>query len=274
MATTAPVSEPIVVSPAAGAGSIAGVIDRWIYVFMAAMLIVFVLTGFLPDSRRLLAGVAAGERPPIPWLMHMHAVSMGSWLLLLLAQTTLMATGRRSLHMQLGILGAILAPVIVLTGLFFVPTNLRIWVAFGAGASPEVQQAVEGYLHVMTNIALIQTRIAVCFLGLVVLGLRARKRDSGLHKRLMILATTVPMPAAFDRMEFLPSSLPASPLTADLWPLLAIAPMFAWDVFRMRKIHRAYWIWAAFMVPSGIVINLLWDDPWWHSVAPGMLYGG
>lgn len=175
--------------------------------------------------------------------------------------------------MQLGILGAILAPLIVLTGLIFVPTNLRTWVAFGAGASPEVQQGVQGYLHVMTNIALIQTRIAVCFLALVVLGLRARKRDSGLHKRLMILATIVPMPAAFDRIVFLPSTMPVSPLTVDLWPLLAIAPMFAWDLYRLRTIHRAYWIWAAFMVPTGIAINLLWDSPWWHSVAPQFLYG-
>lgn len=220
----------------------------------------------------MLADVSAGVRPPIPWLMHLHAISMGSWLVLLLAQTTLMATGRPSMHMQLGVAGMVLAPVIVITGLFFVPTNLRTWVAFGEGATSEVQEGVRQFLHVMTNIALIQLRIATCFLALVIIGLRARKRDSGLHKRLMILATTVPLPAAFDRMGFLPHTMPSSPLTADLWPLLAIAPMFLWDLYRQKMVHRAYWIWAAFMVPTGIAINLLWDTPWWHSVAPGILY--
>ena len=90
---------------------------------------------------------------------------------------------------------------------------------------------------------------------------------------LLYLATTVPLPAALDRMTFLPHTLPNSPLTADVWPLFCIAPMFLWDLYRQRSVHRAYWIWAAFMVPTGIAINLLWDSPWWHAVAPVLLYG-
>src|SRR6476660_219209 len=84
-------------------------IDRWIYVFMAAWFIVIVLVGFIPDAMMKVALVKAGARPPFPPILHVHAVLMGSFLLLLLAQTWLMATGRKALHMQLGIVGIVLA---------------------------------------------------------------------------------------------------------------------------------------------------------------------
>lgn len=271
MATVAPLPREISHSDEP-AGSTTAFIDRWIYVFMAALLIACVLIGFIPDSIEKIAAVERAERPAFPFAMHVHAVLMGCWMLLLLAQTTLMATGRKGLHMQLGVAAMVLAPALVIAGLMLVPTNLRVWVAFGEGASAEVQEGVQGFLHAMTNIALVQLRIAVAFTLLVLLALRARKRDSSLHKRLIVLATIVPMPAAFDRMQFLPHTLPQSPLTVDLWPLLALAPMFLWDLYRLRTIHRAYWIYAAIMVPTAVAMNLLWESSWWHSVAPGMLY--
>ena len=71
----------------AEAPSLTAFIDRWIYVFMAAMLITVVLVGFIPDSLGKIAAVQAGERPPFPAAMHIHAVLMGGWMLLLLAQS-------------------------------------------------------------------------------------------------------------------------------------------------------------------------------------------
>src|SRR3954451_21972541 len=94
----------------------AGFIDRWIYVFTAASFIVIVLTGFIPDSIAKVAAVQSGQRPPFPLVLHMHAVLMASFLLLLLAQTTLMATGRGEWHRRLGIAAFVLAPAIVVVG--------------------------------------------------------------------------------------------------------------------------------------------------------------
>lgn len=71
-------------------------IDRWIFVFMAAWFIAIVLTGFIPDSIMKVSMVRAGARPPFPLVLHMHAVVMGSFLLLLLTQTVLMATGHKA----------------------------------------------------------------------------------------------------------------------------------------------------------------------------------
>src|SRR5258708_24254361 len=98
-------------------------IDRWIFVFMAGWFIVITLTGFIPDSLTKIAAVQAGERPPFPSVLHLHAVLMGSFLLLVLAQTTLMATGRFELHRRLGIAAFVLAPSLVLVGIVLVPTT-------------------------------------------------------------------------------------------------------------------------------------------------------
>ena len=71
--------------------------DRWIFVFMAALFFVTALAGFIPDSLMKIAAVKAGERAPFPLVLHVHAVLMGAWLSLLLAQTTLMATGNAAM---------------------------------------------------------------------------------------------------------------------------------------------------------------------------------
>src|SRR6516162_5198646 len=102
--------------PAVGAGApLAGLIDRWIYVFMAALLLMTTLVAFIPDSLAKMAAVETTQRAPFPAVLHVHAVLMGLWLLLLLAQTTLMATGNAAYHKQLGLASLALAPAILLT---------------------------------------------------------------------------------------------------------------------------------------------------------------
>lgn len=248
-------------------------VDRWIYVFMAAWLTVVVLAGFLPDSIQKIALLQQGKRAPFPMILHVHAVLMGAWMVLLLTQTTLMATGRRAMHMQLGVAGMVLAPLLVIVGTILVPTNARAYLEFAQAAPEEIRAEIPERLRFIGNIALLQLRIAVCFLGLVLIALRVRKTDSGTHKRLMILATSVPLPAALDRIQWLPHTLPASPISADLWPLACIAPMFVWDLYRSRTVPKAYLIWAAFMVPGALFVNLLWDNPGWHEFAHGLIVG-
>src|SRR4051812_25785420 len=51
----------------------AHVIDRWIFVFTAATFVAVVLVAFIPDSITKLALVRAGQRPPFPLILHIHA---------------------------------------------------------------------------------------------------------------------------------------------------------------------------------------------------------
>ena len=88
---------------------------------------------------------------------------------------------------------------------------------------------------------------------------------------MMFLATAMALPAGIDRIPWLPSTMPASPLAPDLYTLLAVAPMFAWDVYRNRSVHKAYWIWLSVFVPCAVAVNLLWDTPAWHATAQRIL---
>jgi hypothetical protein len=246
-------------------------IDRWIFVFMAAWFILVVLVGFIPDAIMKVQMVQAGQRPPFPLVMHMHAVAMGSFLLLLLAQTTMVATGRNELHKQVGVAAFVLVPVLVLVGIVLAPTMYyQTWNALQtapAGARAQLQQV----LSIREDILLLQLSAGLLFGTFIAIALSARARNSGLHKRMMILATAVPLAASIDRMEWLPSSLPASPWATDFWILAVVSPMFLWDVVRNRRVHEAYGIWLAIYIPVALLVTAAWDKPWWHAAARTMM---
>jgi len=242
-------------------------VDRWIYVFTAALFVVIVLTGFIPDSLQNVAMIKAQQRPPFPLAAHVHAVLMGSFLLLLLTQTVLVATGRTQVHRQLGLVGIVLAPALVVAGFILSPTTYHaVWQGAHFGP-PSVQAALTPVVSVLENVLLAQIRIGVLFSLFIGIGIAARGRDAGFHKRMMILATAVALPAAFDRMSWLPTTAPGSMIAPDLYVLLAVSPMLAWDVIRNQGIHRAYWIWLPIYAAASVVVNLLWDTPWWHATA-------
>ena len=242
-------------------------LDRWIFVFMAVWFIAIVLTGFIPDSMMKVEMVKAGQLAPFPPVLHVHAVVMGSYMLFLLTQTWLVATGRSELHRRIGPYGAVLAAALVVVGFILAPTMYRqIWFALQA-APPEAKDTLRALNLWMDNILLLQIRIGIVFAILVTLGVRARQADSGFHKRMMIIAPATALPAAFDRISWIPTTMPESPLGPDLYVLFAIAPLFAWDVIRNQRIHRAYWTFLAVALPFTLFVHVAWNTPWWHATA-------
>ncbi|HET9811247.1 MAG TPA: hypothetical protein VFP53_06065, partial [Sphingomicrobium sp.] len=188
-------------------------VDRWIYVVMAAWFIVIVLTGFIPDALGKIAAVKAGLRPPFPLVLHAHAVLMGSFLMLLLTQTVLVAKGRCDLHRRLGLLAMVLAPALVIVGFILAPTMYhQVWNGAHFGPPP-VREALTPVVPRLENILLLQIQAGILFALFLTIGLRARDRDAGFHKRMMILATAAPLGAALDRMHWLPTTLPANPVS-------------------------------------------------------------
>ena len=245
----------------------AGFVDRWIFVFMAAWFIAIVLTGFIPDSLQNLAMIKAQQRPPYSLVANVHAIVMGAFLLLLLAQTVLVAVDRSDLHRRLGLVGMVLAPTLVIVGFILAPANYHtVWQGAHFGP-PAVQSALAPVVPELENILLLQIRVGVLFSLFLAMGLLARGRDDGFHKRMMILGTAVTLPAAFFRIAWLPTTLPALPLSLDLYVLLAVSPMLAWDVIRNGRLHRAYWIWLPIYAATSLLVNLLWDTPGWHVAA-------
>lgn len=247
-------------------------IDRWIFVFMAAWFIAIVLAGFIPDSLMKIGMVQAGQRAPFPMVLHMHAVVMGAFLLLLLTQSWLMATGKRALHMQLGVAGMVLAAVVVIVGFVLVPTMYhQLWYAAQGATTPEAKTATGQALAFWNKITLLQIRIGILFPLFIAIGLRARGQEAGLHKRMMILATAMPLPAGIDRIPWLPQTMPGNPISVDLYTLAAISPMLVWDVIRNGRVHRAYWIVLAAYLPCAIAVHALWNSDWWAGMVPRLM---
>ena len=181
--------------------------------------------------------------------LHVHAVLMGSFLLLLLAQSVMMATGRCALHKQVGIAAFVLVPALVVVGMILAPTIYhQVWDGAHFGPPP-VRAALTPVVPRLENILLLQIACGVLFGVFMALALWARTTNSGFHKRMIFLGTAVPLRASIDRMGWLPSTFPASPMSSDRYILLAVGPLFLWDVIRNRRVHEAYLVWAAIYLP-------------------------
>ena len=248
-----------------------GVIARWLYVFTAVSFIAITLAGFIPDSLVKVTAVEAGKRAPFPPILHLHALLMGSFLMLLVAQTTLVASGQRKLHRRLGLAAFILAPALVIVGFLLAPTMYNMaWHAVQS-APPELRAELhKGLLRREKNV-LTQLRIGLLFPVFLFIGLRVRKTDTGLHKRMMLLATAAALPPAIDRITWLPTTFPNSPLGTDLYVLLAVAPLFIWDVLEQRAVHRAYLIWLAGGLLTAVPVYAIWGSDWWHATVPRIM---
>lgn len=249
----------------------AHLIDRWIYVFTAMSFVAIVLAGFIPDSVDKMAAVAVGKRPPFPLVLHFHAVLMGSFMLLLLTQTWLAATGRLAWHTKLGVSAAVIVPALVVAGFMVAPTIYQETMQAAQNAPPEARDQLQAALARKENILLNQIRMGLLFPLFLTIALMARRTQPGLHKRMTILATAVVLGPAIVRIPGLPTTFPASPVATDLYTLVAIAPMFAWDVVRNGFVHKAYLIWAGITLPCVLATYALWDTLWWHETARELL---
>src|SRR5579871_4481109 len=79
---------------------------------MAIVILGIVMLGFARTY--YLAGTI---RAPLPsTTIHIHAVVFSSWILLLLAQTSLVTIGQVGWHRKLGVLGAVIAFMMVVLG--------------------------------------------------------------------------------------------------------------------------------------------------------------
>lgn len=261
--------------PADDTRAIVRFIDRWLYVIMAALFVATALAGFVPASVFKVTAMQAGERPWFPPVAHVHALLMGTWLLLLLLQAWLMATGRRALHWHVGAISLAVVPAMVIAGAMLVlATHEQLAVALAAAPPTGGRFRLLSSADSANNILLSQIRMGIVFVACVAWALTVRRTNPGVHKRLMFLGTAVLLPPAFARMAFLPNTMPDSPLGQDLYTLLWVAPMLLWDLYRQRTLHRAYLIWLSLFVPLSLVVLWLWGDPAWMALAPRIVGTG
>src|SRR5882672_8866325 len=83
--------------------------------FYPGMVVAIVITVFAGFSRTFYLRPYFQTQPLIPLLV-LHGVVFSSWMVLLITQTTLIATKRTRTHMRLGIAGGVLASLMIVIG--------------------------------------------------------------------------------------------------------------------------------------------------------------
>jgi hypothetical protein len=194
---------------------------------------------------------------------HAHGLAMSAWLVLLVAQASLMRAGNRALHRRLGLLSYALVPIIVVVTLRFVHYTLQGVPRLGASASA------------LFFLALVAMTLVV-FVALFALAMLYRKQPA-VHARFMV-ATLFPLfPPVTDRLigRFMPSiidSMPrigGGPIVQCAGFALADAILIGLSIWDWRANHRRVFPMALAIVVAGqAAILTLHRFGFWQAFGP------
>ena len=246
--------------------------DRVFYACMAALLFAVAVIGFGPNS----VGILAGTRPEPPARVHVHAALMASWLVLLLVQTSLVATGRIAVHQKLGFASFVLAPAMFLAMLWLTFAPYYLFLAAGPQSAPASPPPLDVAARGVAFSLFVQGRAALLFAIFYTWAALARRTAPETHKRMMLMATLVVIDAALGRMSWLhgwTGIADADGYTiVHLYQLMLLAPAVVYDLVRFGRVHAAYLIGVGLFLPFVIATHVLWNHPAWQR-AVGALFG-
>jgi hypothetical protein len=208
--------------------------DRRLSIWVAIFIPVVVLAGF---ARTYYLKSVFGT-PALPGLLvHLHGIVMTAWVLLFVAQVWLVAARRTRLHQSLGVLGAVLAALVILVG---------VATAISATARASSSAALQ-FLVVPLGDLLV-------FAILIGAALYFRRRIE-IHKRLMLVAALSLLPAAISRI---PLSFIATggPLTFFGLTDLSLLACVVYDSVKHRRLHPAF-VWGALLVIASHPLRLM-----------------
>jgi hypothetical protein len=224
--------------------------DRQFYSGMAIAAAVVVFVGFAPSYF-----LRASAQPPLPTYLHVHGFLFTTWIALFIAQTSLIATRRTSVHRRLGWAMAALAAIMVVVG-----TTAGIWSMRRQVDAGNVTQALAFLTTPLFSM--------VAFAALVATAITLR-RDSQTHKRLMLLATLSILDAAVARLpfDFLRSSSWNYLPTTDVF----LAAAILYDVASRRTVHQAY-IWGGLLLVIEQALRIpIGNTAAWQSIARAII---
>jgi uncharacterized membrane protein YozB (DUF420 family) len=228
---------------------------RLFYVSMAVLFVAIAALGFAPRSLAILSGTM----PNPPLVVHVHAALMAAWLLLFLAQTSLIARGRRQLHRTLGAASLVVAPAMMVAML-----------AVSAFAYRGRMDA--GLDTVAANVLLLQYPSLIVFAICFSWGFVCRRTDAETHKRMMLIASLSGLNAAFGRMPWLPGYAFGENNIVHYYQLLLFVPPVVYDFLRLGRVHRAYLIGGGLFLALIVAASSLWNSRWWLGLTQAVLH--
>lgn len=222
--------------------------ERFFFPGMALLILAIVFLGFARSY--YLAGMFYAPLPNL--LVHVHGAAFSSWILLLVIQTCLVASGRVALHKRLGLVGIGLGGFMVIVGLMAATSSMiRHWVPGQTGVDVRAFYAVP-------------VAAMVAFSTLTFFGFRER-RNPRAHKRLMLMATVALLDAAFGRWP-----IPVSwwnLRTAQLCCYLLLLFLMCYDLWLFRRLQRSTVLGSALVVVLQQTAHLVGHSAFWQRFA-------
>lgn len=225
--------------------------ERRFYSFMAILMIVLMLIGFAPSF--YLRGYVTFPRPnpTITPAILLHGATFTLWMLVFWAQTVLVAAGRRDVHMKLGVVGMILAVLLV---------PMMYWVAVYQVARANQPPFATPLGWTAVPIFTIPAYAVLIWQGW------SRRREAQAHKRLMLSAALLFMGPAVGRLPLGPPDLVGHTM-GQIAALLCFAPLFWWDLRTLGRLHWATKLGAGLAAAAVFVPVLLLATGSWDGVA-------
>lgn len=216
--------------------------DRIFHTGMAIAFLITAIAGFGPTYfyKPFVAS------PPLPLLLHVHGVVGTCWLLLFLTQSALVRANRVDLHMRLGIFGALLAALLVILGIMVSINGVH------RGKSADGMDPL-GFMIFPFG----QTLLFGGFVGLALW----KRRQSDVHRRLMLLGTICLLTPAISRLVGQRSAL------ASMLTLIFVVVAMVHDWRTRGRIHRVYLWGGAILLVSGPLRAAFGNSAAWHSIA-------
>jgi uncharacterized membrane protein YhaH (DUF805 family) len=225
---------------------------------------VFVVIGFF--------AIAMGFKGPImarytgtpdyaaPLSLVVHVWSFFAWMGLLTLQVTLVRMRRLDLHRSVGMSLLALVPVMAISGIAAEVYSQHFW----APREPE-------------NIRFFIVPLLTIISFVVLAGFAyAQRRNASAHKRLILLATTTLLIAAFSRWlgDGIEAVVGKGVLPTFLIEYgganLLILVLIAYDLATRGRVHRVYAVAVPLMLAVQVAASLIYHSDWW----PGLVRAG
>lgn len=233
------------------------VYERLFYVIAGSLMLIATAVGFSPflmHGKGFLGGEITRQIVP---LVVVHGLAMFGWIVLFLVQSIFILNGNRRLHMRLGVLGALLAGVMVILGSATAILSTRYNLDSQMFGGPRFFLAI--MLGEMLSFGVL-VGVAIIY-----------RRRAEIHRPVMLLASLMIISGSLGRFPYIGQFALMPPLYV-LGPALALGALFLILQWGMtRAFNRWYAVgYSAILIASCILI-VIGHSGMWNKIAGAIL---
>jgi uncharacterized membrane protein len=230
-----------------------------------AFFVLFVLAGWAAVWMGFAGEVAKRFRGEAdyaaPLILLVHIAAFAAWMALLTVQVLLIETRRLALHRKLGLLGLLLLPVMIVSAIGAEIYSQRFY-------SPRFPGNLNFFVAPLMQM--------IAF-GLLAAGAFLRRGDAAAHKRLILLATSIILVAAYNRWwgealyERFGDGFWGMIVHNFAGPDLLILIAMLYDLLTRGRVHRVYLIAAPAILAAELAASVIYHSAFWPGVVRSLV---